>query len=84
MSQNPLADNDMDMGPTQVMPDLHGDRPTPVVTQAFGRKPVTLADVKNNDGLAWQNMPVGPCYEAEGLDMGSSSDYRGSTAEEAE
>lgn len=84
MSQNPLADNDMAMGPTQVMPDLHGDRPAPVTTQRFGTKPVTLADIKNNDGLAWQNMPVGDCYEAEGLDMGSSSDYRNSTQKEAE
>ena len=84
MSQNPLADNDVAEGPTQVMGGVHGDEPRQVVTQAFGRRPVTLADIKNNDGLAWQNMPVGPTYEAEGLDMGSASDYRGSTAEEAE
>lgn len=80
-----MADNDMSMGPSQVMPELAGDRPREITTQAFGRKIVTLADVKNNDGLAWQNMPVGAMpYEDESLDMGSTSDYRGSTAKEAD
>ena len=79
-----MADNDYTMGPTQVMPDLHGDRPRPITVQAFGRKPVTLADVKNNDGLAWQNMPCGALpYESEALDMGTAADYRGTTAKEA-
>jgi hypothetical protein len=78
-----MADNDMTVGPTQVMPDCHGDRPGAVTAPSYQNgKPVTLADVKNNDGLAWQNMPTGPCYESEGLDMGSASDYRGSTAKE--